>query len=174
MKSVKLGALFLISIMALAGASAGYALWYDELYINGTVGTGSIGAEFVEAYGEDSEPDNKDVSRIECVVSDDGKTLTVTVYNAYPCIDYYNHFYVHNSGTIPIHVGNFVITSSDLPTDTTLEVCWDDLPDDYIQIHPCEKEPGYVHIHLDNDAAQGATYTFTATLTYWQWNEAAP
>ncbi len=179
MKTAKLGAIFLMSVLALAGTGAGYALWSDTLSIDGTVNTGSIGAVFEEGWAEDTDdfeytdPLEKDYSWIECIVSLDGQTLTVTVYNAYPCIDYYNYFYVHNTGTIPIHVGNFEILTDTLPADATLEVCWDDPPagQDYIQIHPCETELGYVHIHLCNDAAQGATYTFTATLMYWQWNE---
>ena len=44
MKTAKLGAIFLVSVMALAGASAGYAWWIEELYIDGTITTGTFGA----------------------------------------------------------------------------------------------------------------------------------
>ena len=42
MKTAKLGAIFLISIMALAGVGAGYAAWFDTITIQGTVNTGNV------------------------------------------------------------------------------------------------------------------------------------
>lgn len=42
MKSAKLGAMFLISILALAGIGMGYAAWTDTITIDGTVNTGSV------------------------------------------------------------------------------------------------------------------------------------
>jgi predicted ribosomally synthesized peptide with SipW-like signal peptide len=42
MKTAKLGAIFLISIMALAGVGAGYAAWTDTITIDGTVNTGNV------------------------------------------------------------------------------------------------------------------------------------
>ena len=42
MKTAKLGAIFLISIMALAGVGAGYAAWTDTVKIDGTVNTGNV------------------------------------------------------------------------------------------------------------------------------------
>jgi hypothetical protein len=42
MKSAKIGAIFLISVMALAGVSAGYALWFQDLTIDVEINTGSL------------------------------------------------------------------------------------------------------------------------------------
>lgn len=42
MKSAKLGAMFLIAIMALAGIGMGYAAWTDTITIDGTVNTGNV------------------------------------------------------------------------------------------------------------------------------------
>lgn len=47
MKTVKIGAIFLVSVMALAGASAGYAWWNEELHIRGTIETDDFGAEWL-------------------------------------------------------------------------------------------------------------------------------
>ena len=46
MKTAKIGAIFLVSVMALAGVTAGYAWWTDHLYIRGTVTTDNFGAEW--------------------------------------------------------------------------------------------------------------------------------
>ena len=42
MKSAKLGALFLIAVMALAGVGAGYAMWFQELTIDVEINTGDF------------------------------------------------------------------------------------------------------------------------------------
>jgi len=47
MKTAKIGAIFLISIMALAGIGAGYAAWTDTITIKGTVNTGDVDLDIV-------------------------------------------------------------------------------------------------------------------------------
>ena len=42
MKSAKLGAMFLISVLALAGIGMGYAAWTDTITIDGTINTGNV------------------------------------------------------------------------------------------------------------------------------------
>ena len=42
MKTAKIGAMFLISILALAGIGMGYAAWTDTITITGSVNTGSV------------------------------------------------------------------------------------------------------------------------------------
>jgi len=51
MKTAKLGAIFLVSLIALAGIGAGYAAWTDTLYIHGEVNTGSVGWQITEYSG---------------------------------------------------------------------------------------------------------------------------
>ena len=42
MKAAKLGVIFLVSVMALATAGAGYALWFEDLSIDSTIITGNF------------------------------------------------------------------------------------------------------------------------------------
>ena len=105
MKTAKLGVIFLTSIMALAGASAGYAMWSETVYIDGTITTGNVDIDFIAGMSWDSEAADKNVSSIACYVSADPNVLIVTVTNAYPCIDYYQEFEIHCIGTIPVHLG---------------------------------------------------------------------
>ena len=42
MRTAKIGALFVVSVMALAATGAAYALWYDELHLDIDVDTGEI------------------------------------------------------------------------------------------------------------------------------------
>jgi hypothetical protein len=56
-----------------------------------------------------------------------------------------------------------------------IDPAWVDVTDfSGLQIHQCDEYWGEVIVHLDNTAAQGATYTFCCTLDYWQYNEAGP
>lgn len=51
MKTVKLGVIFLISVLALAGIGVGYAAWTDTIYIQGIVNTGTVGWHFTDYSG---------------------------------------------------------------------------------------------------------------------------
>ena len=166
MKTAKLGAIFLISIMALAGTSAGYALWWDELYIDGYVETGYIDAEWsIEAWGDD-EIAGKDFSYVDPYII--GDTLYIDIDNAYPCITYYVDFNVENTGSIPIHLYFDWTPPAGFPGTVTIT----DLT--CLQVHPGFCEYGTIEVHLDNTAPQGGIITFSATLVYHQYNEDYP
>lgn len=116
-KTGKTAALFIVSIMALAGTSAGYALWWDELYIDGYIETGTLCAEFtffdisdypgrIDLVCDDGIINirevvpPKDVGSMTGAISPDGQTLTVTYDNVYPGYFGNINFHVHNCGTI--------------------------------------------------------------------------
>ena len=42
MKTAKLGALFMVSLMAIAGVGASYAVWSDQVAINATATIGDL------------------------------------------------------------------------------------------------------------------------------------
>lgn len=64
MKSAKIGAIFLMSILALAGIGMGYAAWTDTITVEGTVNTGNVDLVVVDysgtwvwkVYGGDNAP----------------------------------------------------------------------------------------------------------------------
>jgi len=164
MKTAKIGALFLVSVLALAGASAGYAMWSDELYIDGTVNTGTIGAEWSIKRCYDDEAENKQYSEITADIVED--TMYIIITNAYPCITYSVDFDVHCTGTILIHLyWDQIILPANFPGTITFP----DLTG--TQIHPGMEALGTITIHLDNTAGQGAMYTFTTSIVYHQYNE---
>jgi len=167
--TVAFGALML----ALALTGVAFAHWTDSLYISGTVNTGTFGAELSVGVGHDTEPPAKNVSSISGVLSNDKKTLTVTITNAYPCIDYYLPIDVHCTGTVPLIIENILINRGTLPENTTLEI----LPAAVgsplqvgTQLHYCEEAKGELHVHLDEDAVENRTYTFSITINVVQWN----
>ena len=159
----KLGLLCLALILAMGTLGVGYALWYEDLYIEGTVNTGTLDVEWsVFDYWDDEA---KDVSDITAEVV--GDTLVVTITNAYPCVNYWVWFDIHSTGTIPVHIGEFTLLYDDTPDALEWWVDWYGPS----QLHQGEFGEGYMWFHFNNDAEELATYTFTIGVTAGQYNE---
>lgn len=167
MKTAKLGALFLVSVLALAGVGAGYAMWYEDLTIDGTINTGTFDVEWSPGDCGDNEAPEKDVSSITASIS--GNTMTVIVTDAYPCMTYWVHFDVHCVGTVPAHFNAFVITGN--PNWVSIVPELGCLPIEETQLHTGDFWYGYLEIHLDNTATQDTAYTFEIDLHAYQYNE---
>ena len=150
-------------VLALGVMGAGFALWSDSLYIDGTINTGDIGLTWSQGDPYDTEypVPEKDVSHGECYI--DGNTLYITVFNAYPCIEYHFPIDLHGVGSVPVHTAMTLI-SGPCP--------WVQIPQmSGLQIHEGDLWEGEIVIHLDNTADENAVYTFEVQLDYWQYNE---
>lgn len=128
MKTAKIGAIFLMSLMALAGIGAGYAAWTDTIYIAGTVNTGSVGWDVIEYSGtwvyknldtdaciiqdheEDPLPTNwllvaysyakQAMSQDQTPVTVDD-AVTVVYNNIFPCINFDADITIEYTGSVP-------------------------------------------------------------------------
>ena len=121
----KIGAIFLVSVMAFAALGAAYAHWEETLTIEGTMETDDIDpffdcpgtndppggqhwdpaecGEWINAYTTwDGDYRDKDVG--SCSVYDDENYLYIDIEDAYPC--YYAHpmFCIKNRGSCPVQV----------------------------------------------------------------------
>ena len=103
----KTATLFIVSIMALAGVSTGYALWYEDLIIDGEVNTGEVYAYWSACYcfdaGHDPNPDGtnkgKDVGSTTCIIdADDPRILHITITNGgfAPLMAFFGYFGCRN------------------------------------------------------------------------------
>jgi hypothetical protein len=169
-KMVGMFAVLMIALMAIGFA---YGLWSKTLYINGTVNTGSVNAEFANVVCSDTGVDpgyDKDVASCNVVLSDDKQTMTVTISNAYPCYSCKITYNVVNTGTIPVKIQSITVTNpnSDKLTVTVTGIAKGD------QIDAGESKAGDLEIHVEQAAAQGATYTFSVEIYLVQWNEYTP
>ncbi|MEM4652934.1 MAG: hypothetical protein QW535_02380 [Candidatus Nezhaarchaeales archaeon] len=151
----------LLVVMLVLGVS--YALWSANLYVSGVVNTGTLSVAIEAGDGCDDEPEEKDVSCISAYV--EGDTMYVTISNAYPCITYTQEFTVTNTGTIPVIVQSITIDGNASAWVTVDGISVGN------QIEPEEEVMCSLIVHLDNDAEQGVTYTFTVTISFVQWNE---
>jgi predicted ribosomally synthesized peptide with SipW-like signal peptide len=159
----KLVFICLALVVALGSIGVGYALWSDSLYIEGTINTGDIGLIWSQGQPWDTEPVEKDVSHGECEIV--GDTLFITVFNAYPCIEYHFPIDLHGVGSVPVHTAMTVVGGTGNPS-------WVCIPDmGGLQIHEGGVWDGEIVIHLDNTAEQNSVYTFSIQLDYWQYNE---
>jgi len=210
----RIGLLCLALVLALGTLGVGYAHWMDTIYIEGQVTTGSLCWEFVQCSMVDEIPPtnpggdagvpsyladytcnngfagqnywhlDKNVGWGVQNITDNGKTLEVTLNNVYPC--YFNSmsFYVNNCGTIPLKVDHVVINGQsynggvpyvqyDFNNDCAydFEIQWGDNWGE--QIDPGARSPEFsfwMHVLQPCPQSQLDTLTFNITLVAVQWN----
>jgi len=165
----KFGLIFLALALCLSISGAAFAMWDKTLYIDGTVKTGEVNADFDSASCNDTGIDpgyDKDVGN--CTVTGvNTQTLTITVNNGYPCYSCAVNFNITNTGTIPVKIQNLTITNNPSPNVT---VTWTGLAVGD-QIDAGDELAGDIDIHVEQCAAENSTYTFNATIYLVQWNE---
>jgi|YelNatPaOPRAMG01_1025707.scaffolds.fasta_scaffold08465_7 hypothetical protein len=128
-------AIAIITLIALAIVGFAYAHWSETLWLNGTVTTGNMCAEFKPpitrtdtgldySCGERfTNPDphqiDKDIGSSNAYfmdVNQDGcnDTIVIELNNVYPC--YYEHiaFWIHNCGTIPWRIWRVIFNPGNI------------------------------------------------------------
>jgi len=184
----KLTAIFATMLIALCLAGVSYAMWDKTLYINGTVNTGDVNAIWTSAANLDPpappisldlNPDftrkDKDVGSTT-VTGVGTQTLTVTINNGYP--SYFNDIEIEwkYTGSIPAYFVSITIIPNGFTLATSYGAndgpIWVHVVDGYpIQVHQGDTGAHSFKIHVEQCAAELATYTFTVKLLFVQWNE---
>jgi hypothetical protein len=137
----KIGLLCLALVLALGTLGVGYAMWSDEVIIEGTVDTATLRLGIIKAEADLYQ--DKDVATVElsfegaiapweCEVPPGAEDfayekLVVTLNNTFPCLTVDIAFYVGSAGSIPIHITGFTMTD---PTGE-LTVVWTGLHTGY-------------------------------------------
>ena len=200
MKTNKVGALFLVAIMALTAVGTSYAMWSETITMEGTITTGTFDIEWSLEYWDDDEIAEKDdVSTIDAYIQDG--VLYVVLTGVYPCINYWVDFNIHCVGTVPAHFENgwefdttgevlydagiITITNVDPVDPAFTPVSGDDIT--LVQLHQCNAWYGRLNFHLTNalwdivaDPAGlgwvqgGGPYYFTIDIMGHQYNEHPP
>ncbi|MEN3034974.1 MAG: hypothetical protein ABC537_01600 [Candidatus Methanosuratincola sp.] len=146
-------------VVALFAFSLTYGLWFQTLYVDGTVNTGYLEWKIVDQFTSDGGnqsdrsimpgfegdsfvvPEGKDVGHTYCVIADDGMSATFTMNNTYPCYLAMFSVYFRNTGTVPIHIeyiefydgdGNLIVNYTYPNTkleDFAVDLTGDGLPD---------------------------------------------
>ena len=103
----------LILLIALATLGLAYGSWTDQLNINGTVGTGTFDVRMDSLYMDFAAPG------CDAAISADGKTLTVTIANAYPGYSCAGGVSIKNVGTVPAKINGLVQVTNTVPAAFT-------------------------------------------------------
>lgn len=200
MKSIKIGTIFVGSIIALAGIGAGYAAWLDMITISGTVSLGSVSWEVTDYSGTWVY---KDLITEECIESDvpltDQDLLLVAhaeavpgngdcdVYvifdNLFPCIWFKAGIVIKYTGTIPGKINDIVYSyMSDnnwiepLIADGDIYATVRDTDGNAVelgyQLHENDEIKVELWIHIpQRQDLMNVSGSFTATFEVTQWNE---
>jgi hypothetical protein len=186
----KLGAIFLMSMIALAGTGAAYALWFEDLYIYTDIHTGNVDVEWSTGIFWSNQ--TKDISTgLVTKYADSPNILRCFVWDAYPCVQYRWYFDVHCVGSIPVHFTPFVVEAY-----SNLSQAW--IQEDEIliyaitlangtyvpfqvpiplwtlQLHQGEIAWGYFMIHFNNNLPQNDYFVYDFHMQAYQYNEPAP
>lgn len=210
----KIGLICLALILALGSLGAAFAMWTDTITISGPVTTGEVCYGFIDWFvisdpcdpptgdatcdpgfgNRRPVPENKNVG---CATATriDQHTVEVILDTTYPCYFATVSLHTENCGTIPIKVGECVLTYYIDSTPHTIalpdgEVVYIQGHDQYggisnvielmwvngtgLQLDPGQEQEDSFHIHVLQPAKQSSSYTFTITRTGVQWNEYEP
>jgi hypothetical protein len=172
----KIGLLCLALVLALGSLGTAYAMWYEDLYIEGTVDTGEVYAYWDDCGCFDVE--GKDVGTISCQIDAvDPRIMHVTVTNGYPY--YYGDCEVEFciGGTVPVHFESIeIIPGAGLTLASAKGVddgqLWVSVVDGVgTQFHPGDCTAMSLKIEVEQCAAQDAVYTFDVICKVVQYNE---
>ena len=218
MKTKVMG-MFALLIIALSLVGFAYAYWWDNVYIEGTISMGALSLVWDETElldytdNEDQFFPIKEVANgsiyydPESYVVDEhtGKggyeILVLEVNNAYPnYIIAFNTLTINNTGTIPAHFVDLIITGYDDTDDEDLVFVWepgfefeegafwndvdgDGALEDIInvsvvnfestQLDPCHVTKGEIDLEFKQDAEECHTYLFWVEIVGVQWNKVA-
>ena len=177
-------------VLALASLGVGYGLWSKTLYINGTVGTGDVDAEWTSVGCFDNEPglpEPKDIGITRGWIDpDDAQILHFEIENGYP--SYIGDCQVHfgNTGTIPLMVEAITflpgaeLTNCSVvqdPNTGSFVASCDQLTVGWFDGLCLQLDPGAIpiasslEVHVEQKADQDSDYAFDVEVLLVQWNE---
>ncbi len=169
MKGMKIGTLFLVLMVGMAAVGASYALWSKTITLSGSVATGKVDMEWSTFTDDDNGIDpGYDKNVADCTVTTTPGLVTVTITNGYPSYTCTIVGDIHNSGTIPIKLKDFVYT---VPAGIKVTPSTGFIDPLGVQLDPSQTLVGDFKIHVEQEAAQSSDYTFSIEATGQQWNE---
>jgi len=93
--------LWIALVLSICSAGISAAGWQDGTQIMGTVTTGSIKPLFTNVYVVDQNPNDSSWT-VYPQISEEGRTMTLTVHNAHPGYQAQLKYKITNEGSIPV------------------------------------------------------------------------
>ena len=157
---IKLGVLFIVSVIASAGMGVSYAVTNGEFNTNGVC---YPDVEFTDVSTSDNEY-VKEVADVDAQIVNAGRGIDVDISNAYPGYEATINFTIMNIGDCPIYVSGVSVWSSDsdavevtvvpdITVGTWLYYYGDTIVRDLVVL-------------ITQDAEQGTPYQFNVTIDF--------
>ncbi len=167
-RTLPFGLLTIAVVLALALMGVVYALWSETLEIDGTVNTGEVDVAFQNASDDDNGIDpgyDKDVANCSVSVAQGGNPMTITITNGYPSYTCTVSYEVLNAGSIPVKLQSI---TEIVPVELTVTQSGLFIGQ---QIDAGQYVTATVEIHVEQGAAELATYSLSKDFFFVQWNE---
>ena len=111
MKTAKLGALFMVSLMAIAGVGASYAVWSDQVAITATATTGYLEYRITDfSVSDQTLIAGQPATWTGVGTYPEWDSITITVQPTYPGWAAICHVTVKNTGTLPLTMYSMKMT----------------------------------------------------------------
>jgi len=163
-KTLPIGIIVMILMMALAALGVGYAWWTEQLTATGTIQTGSIDVQMEGVSYSTVDP--LDIATCSSKLSGDGKSMTITIDNAYPDYVCTIDFSLTNHGSVPAKITDVSLPSSHpaynvIPFGELVARDW---------LNPSSPKPASFKVEINPGADQKSSYTFEVGIDIAQGN----
>jgi predicted ribosomally synthesized peptide with SipW-like signal peptide len=165
-KSLPIGIILMILMMALAALGVGYAWWTEQLTTTGTIQTGSIDVKLENVTISEFDPLN--VASCDPNISGDGKAISVVINNAYPAYTCSINFNLINVGTVPAKITNVnlpveneeygVVSSGALVSKPMLDPGKPEEANFFVRVRPGSAQSANYQFDFSIDIVQGNAY----------------
>jgi hypothetical protein len=179
-KSLPIGVMVMILIVALGSLGVVYGLWSESLFVSGTVATGQVDVAFSPCTTNDTGIDpgyDKDVADCLCELTGPDKDstcdtgpdkMTISIIDGYPSYTCEVKYDIENVGTVPVMLQEILFAA-----DPTLTVTQDCVDKGY-QLDPSCPIDCKITIHVEQWADEHSHYGFSKSYKWVQWNEYVP
>lgn len=173
----------LVMVVALGIVGVAYGLWFKVLFVEGTIETGNVDAEWTFAGCFDIE--DKDVGTTTASIDqDDDQILHFEIENGYPSYTGDCEVEYTYTGSVPVHVeairfdpGDFtgcVVDQS--PTVGSFTAACDQATVEWVdglcvQLHEGDRLAASLRVHVEQEAEQNTSYEFGVGVQLNQYNE---
>lgn len=158
--------LALVLTLCLATIGVAYAVWGEDVYIDGSASTGYSDIEWSLKSFSDNDG-NPGWGEVTASISDDMNTLNIEITNAYPGYEATINCDLHNVGTVPATVGDMDMT--DIPDELTIQLIGDTFANGTV-LYPCEEKIGTIKVLVNPSAEPSSKYAFNIIVDPGPWS----
>ena len=159
--------LLIFILIAFFGITASYAYWTQQNEISSEISMASFGVKYVRVANYDDETIDISTSSWQTI----NENFSIEIEDGYPGVTYTFEFYIKNMGKVPVHFTEWIISSSNLPPLTDINIDPIDYPSTGTELHKHDIWYGNITIKLQKDAVPEEVYSIVIHNTAYQYNE---